>query len=72
MCELVKVKSLCKKRKATLAEAVADIAAEEARYFTVLDTMKGYHQSPLDEESQAHSYNLYHAIWAFQVPPSTI
>ena len=36
----------------TPAEAVADIAAEEAKYFTVLDAMKGYHQCPLDEESQ--------------------
>ena len=36
----------------TPAEAVADIAAEEACYFTVLDAMKGYHQCPLDEESQ--------------------
>ena len=36
----------------TPAEAVADIAAEEAHYFTVLDAMKGYHQCPLDEESQ--------------------
>ena len=34
------------------AEAVADITAEEVRYFTVLDAMKGYHQYPLDEESQ--------------------
>ena len=37
----------------TPAKAVADIAAEEAHYFTVLDAMKGYHQCPLDEESQA-------------------
>ena len=34
------------------AEAVADIAAEEACYFTVLDAMKGYYQCPLDKESQ--------------------
>ena len=36
----------------TPAEAVADIAVEEAKYFTVLDAMKGYHQCPLDKESQ--------------------
>ena len=36
----------------TPAEAVADIAADEARYFTVLDAKKGYHQCLLDEESQ--------------------
>ena len=37
----------------TPAEAVADMAAEEAKFFTVIDAMKGYHQCPLDEESQA-------------------
>ena len=36
----------------TPAEAVADIAQSKARYFTVLDALKGYHQCPLDEESQ--------------------
>ena len=35
-----------------LAEAVADIAAEEAKFFTVLDTKKRYHQCPLAEASQ--------------------
>ena len=29
-------------------EAVADIAAKEARCFTVLDAMKLYHQCPLN------------------------
>ena len=33
-------------------EAIADIAAANAKYFTVLDTMKGYHQCPLDQDSQ--------------------
>ena len=28
------------------------MAAEEAKFFTVIDAMKGYHQCPLDEESQ--------------------
>ncbi len=37
---------------ATPAQAVADIVAENARFFTKLDAMKGYHQCPLDEESQ--------------------
>ena len=36
----------------TPAEAVADIAASNARFFTVLDAMKGYHQCPLDTNSQ--------------------
>lgn len=34
------------------AQAVADIAADRAKIFTKLDAMKGYHQCPLDEESQ--------------------
>ena len=34
-------------------EAVADIVAEEAQCFTVLDAINGYHRCPLDEESQA-------------------
>ena len=34
------------------AEAIADIAATNAKYFTVLDAMKGYHQCPLDQDSQ--------------------
>ena len=37
----------------TLAEAVADIAASEAKIFTVLDALKGYHQCPLDQVSQS-------------------
>ena len=39
-------------QSATPAQAVADIAAENARMFTKLDAMKGYHQCPLDEASQ--------------------
>ena len=34
------------------AQAVADIAAEEAKVFTKLDALKGYHQCPLAEASQ--------------------
>ena len=36
----------------TPAEAVADIATSDAKIFTVLDTLKGYHQCPLDQVSQ--------------------
>ena len=36
----------------TPAEAVADITQSKAKYFTVFDALKGYHQCPLDEESQ--------------------
>ena len=32
--------------------AVADIAASEAKIFTVLDALKGYHQCPIDQDSQ--------------------
>ena len=34
------------------AEAIVDIAAANAKYFMVLDAMKGYHQCPLDQDSQ--------------------
>ena len=34
------------------AIAVADIAERKAKYFTVLDALKGYHQCPLDKDSQ--------------------
>ena len=34
------------------AEAVADIASENAEIFTKIDARKGYHQCPLDKESQ--------------------
>jgi len=36
----------------TPAEAVADIASNNAKIFTKLDALKGYHQCPLDKESQ--------------------
>ena len=36
----------------TPAEAVANITASEAKYFTVMDATKGYHQCPLAEDSQ--------------------
>ena len=34
------------------AQAVANIAADEAKIFTKMDALKGYHQYPLDEASQ--------------------
>jgi len=37
------------------AEAIADISACQAKFFNVLDAMKGYHQCPLDQESQLHT-----------------
>ena len=36
----------------TPAQAVADIAADNAKIFTKIDARKGYHQCPLDKESQ--------------------
>ena len=39
-------------QSSTPAQAVADIAATNAKYFTVLDALKGYHQCPLDQESR--------------------
>ena len=36
----------------TPQDAVADIQHSSAKYFTVFDALKGYHQCPLDEESQ--------------------
>ena len=36
----------------TPAEAIANISAMQAMFFTVLDAMNGYHQCPLHQESQ--------------------
>jgi len=36
----------------TPAQAIADIAASEAKYFTFIEALKGYHQCPLDQQSQ--------------------
>ena len=51
------------------AEAVADIAAKEAKYFTVIDAMKGYCQCPLASESQELTtfitpYGRFKYLWA--------
>jgi len=35
-----------------LVKVVADLAAEKAKFFTVLDARKGYHQFLLDKKSQ--------------------
>ena len=45
---------VCRERyqSPTPAEAVADIAVNEAQIFTVLDAKKGYHQCLMDEPSQ--------------------
>ena len=39
-------------QSATPSEYVANIASAEAKVFTTFDALKGYHQCPLDEESQ--------------------
>ena len=57
----------------TPAEAVADIAAQEAKYFTVIDATKGYHQWPLAPENQELTtfitpYRRFKYLWASYVP----
>ena len=39
-------------QSATPSESVANMASAEAKVFTTFDALKGYHQCPLDEESQ--------------------
>ena len=36
----------------TPSDAVADISSQNSAFFTVFDALKGYHQCPLDQESQ--------------------
>ena len=36
-----------------LGKPLADITASEAKYFTIINAAKGYHQFPLDEASQS-------------------
>ena len=51
------------------AEAdMADMAAEETKFFTVIDAMKGYPQCPLDEESQALTMFIIATVQPLQVP----
>ena len=49
-------------QSSTPAQAVADIAADSARIFTKLDAMKGYHQCPLDEDSQLLTTFITHLV----------
>ena len=54
MRRLVTPQPLCETRTLPLShtQAVADITAERAQIFTKMDAKKGYHQCPLDQESQ--------------------
>ena len=61
----------------TPAQAVADIATSNAKFFTVLDAVKGYHQCPLDKQSQLlitfiTPLNTYEPLSAFPLYLSTI
>ena len=56
-------------QSSTPAQTVVDIAATKAKFFTVLDTMKGYHQCPLDSDSQLlttfiTSFGRFKYLWA--------
>ena len=59
MCVNLSRLNSCVKRERyqspTPAKVVADISANRAKYFTVIDAAKGYHQCPLDEESQLYT-----------------
>ena len=55
MCRLSRLNKYVRRERyqsPTPAQAVANIAADKAKVFTKIDTMKGYHQCPLDSESQ--------------------
>ena len=39
-------------QSSTPVQAITNIAATNAKIFTMLDALKGYHQCPLDEDSQ--------------------
>ena len=43
----------------TPAQAVADMAASDAKFFTIIDALKGYHQCPLDLQSQPLQHSLH-------------
>ena len=55
----------------TPAQAVADIAASDVKYFTVIDALKGYHQCP-PCSTQPAAANIHHTIWEIQVPLSPL
>ena len=54
-------------QSSTPARAVTDISASETKIFTVLDALKGYHQYPLDQESQPLT-TFITPIWKIQIP----
>ena len=57
-------------QSATPAEAVADISTTKAKFFTILDAMKGYHQCPLDPESQLlTTFNTLHGRFKYLRAP---
>ena len=47
-------------------EAIADTAATNAKYFTILDAMKGYHQCPLDQNSPTPNHIYYPPLAGFK------
>jgi len=47
-----------------LGNPLADITASEAKYFTIIDAAKGYHQFPL-RLSKSVIYYIYYAVWSF-------
>ncbi len=53
MCvDLSKLNKYVRRERYPSTTPVADIIQTQAKLFTVLDALKGYHQCPLDEESQ--------------------
>ena len=55
---------------ATPSEFVANIASAEAKVFTTFDALKGYHQCPLDEESQLlTTFITQFGRWMYQTAP---
>ena len=47
-----KLNKYVKRKLYSSSDAVADISNQHCAFFTVFDALKGYHQCPLDEESQ--------------------
>ena len=58
VCGFIQAKLLRERYQSpTPLEAVADIAAEETRYFTIMDAVQPYHQIPLDVGS--HTLTIF-------------